>query len=189
MRRFFVSPRRAAASIFMQTRPSFAAPLALLLCIAPVAAAAQTESPQASATERPTGDDFWRVVGSPYTVHFHPDPDHEPVYAIGLERQRSDKWLWGGTYFSNSFGQPSGYVYLGQRYGQLFSVDKLFFQWTAGLMYGYKEPFEDKVPLNHNGFSPGAVLSLGWQFSREFSVQANLLGTAAVMLQFSYDIR
>lgn len=173
----------------MPTLHALAAPLALLLFAAPLAAAAQPDSFAAPADPRSTEGDFWRLVASPYTFHFSRDPDHEPVYAIGLERQRSDKWLWGATYFSNSFGQPSGYVYVGQRYGELFSVDKLFAQWTAGLLYGYKEPFEDKVPFNHNGLSPGAVFSLGWQFTREFSVQANLLGTAAMMVQFSIDFR
>ena len=36
-------------------------------------------------------------------------------YAVALEWQRHDDWLWGGSYFTNSFGQPSGYLYLGQR--------------------------------------------------------------------------
>ena len=151
---------------------------------------AKTTTDDAPASEpRNTDGDYWRLVGSPYTYHFSNDPDHEAVYAIGLERQRSDKWLWGGTYFSNSFGQPSVYLYVGQRYGKLFDVDQLFAQWSAGLLYGYKEPYEDKVPFNYNGFSPGAVFSLGWQFTREFSMQANLLGTAALMIQLSYDFR
>ena len=151
-----------------------------------------TEEPSDKAAEKKADSgDYWRLMASPYTVHYHKDNEgeHEYVYMVGIERQRNDGWVWGGVYFSNSFGQPSGYVYVGQRYGELLSVDKLFAQWTAGLLYGYKEPFEDKVPFNHNGLSPGAVFSLGWQFTREFSVQANLLGTAAMMVQFSIDFR
>jgi hypothetical protein len=152
------------------------------------ASSAPTPSTLAPDAAEANGD-FWRLVFSPYTYHFGADPEHEAVYAIGLERQRSDKWLWGATYFSNSFGQPSGYLYFGQHYPDLFSVDKLFAQWTVGLLYGYKYPYEDKVPFNHNGFSPGAVLSLGWQFTREFSMSANLLGSAGLMLQMSIDFR
>ena len=152
------------------------------------ASSAPTPSAQAPEAAEANGE-FWRLVFSPYTYHFSSSPDHEAVYAIGLERQRSDKWLWGGTYFSNSFGQPSGYLYFGQHYADLFSVDKLFAQWTVGLLYGYKDPYEDKVPFNHNGVSPGAVLSVGWQFTPEFSMQANLLGTAGMMLQMSIDFR
>jgi hypothetical protein len=157
-----------------------------------MAQATSSSAPTSStpALEAPTADgDFWRVVFSPYTYHFSSDPEHEAVYAIGLERQRSDKWLWGATYFSNSFGQPSGYLYFGQHYADLFSVEQLFAQWTVGLLYGYKYPYEDKVPFNTNGFSPGAVFSLGWQFTRQFSMSANLLGTAGLMLQMSIDFR
>jgi hypothetical protein len=141
--------------------------LVVALGVAPFMAQAQGGSPAAStAADTGKSEDFWRLVMSPYTYHYSNDPDHEPVYAIGLERQRSDKWYWGATYFSNSFGQPSGYVYVGQTYGNLFSIEPLFAQWSVGLLYGYKDPYEDKVPFNTNGFSPGAVLSLGWRFTR-----------------------
>jgi len=126
-------------------------------------------------------------VVSPYTLHFRPSEEHKTVWAIGVERQRDDGWLAGATYFRNSFGQPSGYLYVGQRYRGLFDRPPLYFQWSAGLMYGYKDKYEDKVPLNSNGFAPGAVASLGWQFDRHFSAQLNLLGDAGLMLQLSYD--
>lgn len=132
----------------------------------------------------------WRLMGSPYTFHFSPDPEHERVYMVGLERQRADGWVWGGTYFSNSFGQPTVYVYVGEKVIGISSRwQPLFFQWTAGVMYGYKDPYEHKVPFNVNGFSPGATASLGWQFTPAFSMQAIALGTAAVMLQLAYDFR
>lgn len=164
--------------------------LALTLATVSPATMAQTDAGSVPSSTDPEADgDFWRLVFSPYTIHFSRDPDHEAVYAIGLERQYTNRWFWGATYFSNSFGQPSGYLYAGQRYGNLFSVEKLFAQWSAGVLYGYKEPYEDKVPYNYNGFSPGAVLSLGWQFTRQYSMQANLLGTAGLMLQMSIDFR
>lgn len=166
---------------------------ALLSALALAAAAptvlAQETKPAAAAA--PDSGDYWRLVASPYTVHFHKDDndEHEAVYMIGLERQRRDGWVWGGIYFSNSFGQPSGYVYVGERIIDFSPWPQLFAQWTAGILYGYKYPYEDKVPFNYNGFSPGATLSLGWQFTREFSVQANLLGGAGMMFQFSIDLR
>lgn len=126
---------------------------------------------------------------SPYTYHYSRDPNHRDVYMIGLERQRADGLVVGGSYFRNSFGQPSGYLYGGQRYNGIFSQEKLFAQWTVGLLYGYKEPYEHKVPLNHNGYSPGAVLSVGWQFSPMYSAQVNVLGTSALMFQLSADFR
>ena len=73
----------------------------------------------------------------------------------------------------------------------LFSRRSCSAQWTAGrdvrLQAG---AYEDKVPFNYNGFSPGLLLS-AWagQFTREFSAQVNLLGSAGLMFQLSYDLR
>ncbi|MDC8770153.1 ABC transporter ATP-binding protein [Roseateles albus] len=129
----------------------------------------------------------WRLAVSPYSYHFHYSEEHRYVWAIGAERQADSGWLWGGSYFSNSFGQPSGYVYIGKRYPGLFNTPQLFAQWSAGLLYGYKGQFQHKVPLNYRGYSPGALFSLGWAFNKETAAQVNLLGNSGLMLQFSYD--
>ena len=107
---------------------------------------------------------------------------------IGAEKQRADNTVIGATYFSNSFGQDSGYVYGGQRFRHFSAYDPLFAQWTAGLMYGYKGDFAHKVPLNYHGFSPGLVLSLGWQFTPTYSAQVNVLGNSALMFQLSAEL-
>lgn len=155
------------------------------------AAPADKPAPKASWSDEWLGPGFWRLMGSPYTIHYHADDngDHEPIYMIGLERQRMDGWVFGGTYFSNSFGQPSAYVYLGERITDFTPWKPFFAQWTAGILYGYKEPFEDKVPFNYHGFAPGATLSVGWQFTREFSAQAIFLGSAGLMFQVAIDLR
>jgi len=162
--------------------------LASLPCLAS-AQAGEAKPPAAEASF--LGEGFWRVMGSPYTIHWGADEEglHEPVYMIGAERQRMDGWLAGGTYFSNSFGQPSVYFYVGEKVTNFSPWDKLFIQWTAGILYGYKEPYENKVPFNVNGFSPGATVSLGWQLTREVSMQAIALGTAGLMFQFAFDLR
>jgi hypothetical protein len=131
----------------------------------------------------------WRIVGSPYTLHWNPNPEHKHVWAVAVERQRDDGWLYGASYFSNSFGQDSGYWYVGKRYLELWDRPQLFWQWTAGLLYGYKGAYANKVPLNYKAFSPGAVVSIGWQFDPQLSAQINAVGTAGLMLQFSYDFR
>lgn len=129
----------------------------------------------------------WRLAVSPYSLHFSHNEDHRYVWAVGLERQADSDWLWGGSYFSNSFGQPSGYVYVGKRYPDFLGTPQLYAQWSAGLMYGYRGEFQHKVPLNYKGFSPGMLLSLGWSFNRDVSAQVNLLGNSGLMLQFSHD--
>jgi hypothetical protein len=133
---------------------------------------------------------FWRFYASPLTVHVSSSPDHRAVYSLGVERQYPSGFLVGAAAFRNSFGQPSAYAYGGYRFDAPFSsVPELFFQLSAGVLYGYKEPYENKVPFNHHGVSPGAVAAIGWEFSRAFSAQINVLGDSAFMLQLSFDLR
>jgi hypothetical protein len=156
-----------------------------------LASAQPVEAKPAAAESSFLGEGFWRVMASPYTIHWGKDEEglHEPVYMVGAERQRLDGWVFGGTYFSNSFGQPSVYIYVGEKVTNFSPWDKLFLQWTAGILYGYKDPYENKVPFNVNGFSPGATVSLGWQITRDVSMQAIALGTAGLMFQFAFDLR
>jgi len=126
---------------------------------------------------------------SPFSYHFRYSDEHRYVYALGVERQRSDNWLAGASYFRNSFGQPSAYLYAGKRFTQLADVPQLFAQASAGLLYGYRGKYQNKVPLNHNGFSPGALVGLGWQFDKDSSATVHLLGDAGLMMQLSLDLR
>jgi hypothetical protein len=135
------------------------------------------------------GPGHWRMAVSPYSLHWRPSDEHRSVYAIGLERQRDDGWLGGASYFRNSFGQPSAYLYVGKRWDGLFDRPQLFGQLSGGLLYGYRGKFEDKVPLNNNGFSPGALATIGWQFNRQYAVALHALGDAGVMFQLSFDLR
>ena len=92
--------------------------------------------------------------------------------------------LDGLSFFSNSFGQPSVYVYAGQQYNHLLGVPELFAKVTVGLMYGYVAPYENKVPLNYKGFNPAIIPAVGYKLTPHDSVQMKFLGTAALM--FSY---
>lgn len=127
----------------------------------------------------------YRLMLSPYTGHFRPSPEHQPVYALGLERQRDDGRIAGAAYFRNSFGQPSAYAYVGQHYANIGGVPQWTAQWSVGVLYGYVGKYKTKVPLNVGGFAPGAVLSTGWQFTKSTSAELHMLGDAGVMLQFS----
>jgi hypothetical protein len=170
--------------------PVFALALGLLVC---AAARSQTTDPEPvppgePAATAPLSAGIWRLMASPYSLHYSHDPEHRPVYMVGLERQLPSGTIWGGTYFSNSFGQPSAYVYGGKRLSHWSAYDQLFAQWTVGLLYGYKGEYKDKVPFNHGGFSPGAVLAVGWQFTPMVALQFNVLGNSALMFQFSLDL-
>jgi hypothetical protein len=170
--------------------PILCAPLLLALGTATAQSGAMPSTASAANVTTAEADtDLWRLIASPSTFHYHYSPDHRHVVMLGLERQRADGYLLGGSWFRNSFGQPSAYLYAGRRFDHIASQEPLFVQLTGGLLYGYKPPYENKVPLNHNGYSPGAVLSLGWQFTPTVSTQLNFLGTAAVMFQVSADFR
>jgi hypothetical protein len=127
---------------------------------------------------------------SPYTKHYGYNPDHKHVWLVGYEQQLSNKSLRGAAFFSNSFGQESVYIFpWGGRYDDVFGVNGLHVKWTAGLMYGYKAPYEDKVPLNYKGFSLAVIPSVGYQITKQWSVDALFLGNAALMLGTSYRFR
>lgn len=125
-----------------------------------------------------------RLQVSPFTYHFTHDSAHSDVLMIGLEREYPDGKLDGVTLFSNSFGQPSVYLYpWGQAYHSIGGIKPLSFKWTAGLIYGYKDPYENKVPLNYRGFSPGLIPAFAYEFKPGWTAQLSFLGTAALMFQ------
>ena len=124
---------------------------------------------------------------SPYTYHFSNNPDHKHVVLVALDEQLPGGRLCGISLFSNSFGQPSTYVYAGQQFNRLLGQPGLFLKVTAGILYGYVGQYQNKVPLNRHGFSPAIIPSLGYQLTEQDSVQVQLLGTAGVM--FSYGRR
>jgi hypothetical protein len=140
--------------------------------------------------QAPGEQGYWRATFSPAATHFRYSPEHRHVWALGIERQWSDDWLAGFAYFRNSFGQPSAYAYVGRRFPRLSERwPGLFFQASAGVIYGYKGKYKDKLALNLNGFAPGALVGLGWQFDDRSALAVHLLGDAGLMLQFSRDFR
>ena len=118
---------------------------------------------------------------SPLTYHFTQDDEHKPVVMVGLEREYPNAKLDGGTFFTNSFGQESGYAYLGKSYYNVFdSLPQIYLKWSAGVLYGYKPPYNHKVPLNYKGFSPAIVPAAGWRFGSGWNAQIDMLGTAGL---------
>lgn len=130
-----------------------------------------------------------RLQVSPFTYHFTYDNAHSDVVMVGLEREYPDAKLDGITLFTNSFGQPSIYLYpWGHVYHSIAGIKPLSFKWTAGLLYGYKDPYENKVPLNYGGFSPGFIPALTYEFKPGWSAQLSFLGNAALMFQLNVPL-
>lgn len=129
----------------------------------------------------------WELMISPYTLHYSKETDYSDVYLIGGEYYYAGNWLVGGAYFSNSFGQDSGTGYIGYRWDNLFGLGRLYAKAMAGFMYGYVAPYEDKVPLNHNGWSPIISAAVGFLVTPKDALQVTLLGGSGLM--FSYNRR
>ena len=123
----------------------------------------------------------WEFQYIPFTLHRSYDPEHEYVWLVGVAKIRQDGWLAGGAYFSNSFGQPCGYGFVGRKYVEPWGWNKVYWMWTAGVLYGYKPPYDHKVPLVVHGFSPGFVPTIGYQVTPRVALQAAALGTSALM--------
>ena len=95
----------------------------------------------------------------------------------------------GAAFFNNSFGQNSVYLYpWGQSYPNFWGYEKLTAKWSAGLIYGYVEPWEHKVPLNHNGFSPGFVPALSWKLGSGYEAQVSFPGGAGLMFHLQVPL-
>jgi hypothetical protein len=125
---------------------------------------------------------------APDAVHYSDSPEYKGTqWLVGAELQFPSHWLGGYSYFNNSFDQKTQYLYAGYWWKISDKHPNFFFKLTGGALYGYKEPYEDKVPLNHNGLSPAIVPGFGYKFDR-FNVQIVPFGSAGIMLTLGYDL-
>lgn len=134
--------------------------------------------------ERGASNQHNSVFFSPYTHHWNHSEEHRNVVLIGLQRHLPNDRLCGISFFRNSFAQPSLYAFT----GWTWDTQRLP-NWqatiTAGILYGYVYPHEDKVPLNRQGFSPAVIPSIGYRLTERTTVEMQLLGTAALMFGVS----
>ena len=143
----------------------------------------------AEATERAPArsGDILMIQAAPGVIHFNPDPEHaKHSWLVGAEWQHPSRWLAGYSYFNNSYGQKCHYLYVGHSLQISESDAGWYAKLTGGVIAGYREPYEDKIPLNHNGIAPGIIPALGYKVDR-FNVQVNLLGTAGLMVTVGYE--
>ena len=165
------------------TRTALLATLALTL-VAPLAA-----EPAPAAAERSPWDapepwrtDRWFFQTSVYTRHYSYDPAHDDHQKLILvEYNITEPWLVGASAFDNSIGQPSQFVYGGRRVRPFEDLQSLYFKIGAGILHGYTGRYQNKVPYNQNGWSPGIIPSVGYCLKR-FCSEVVLFGTAGFMV-------
>lgn len=132
------------------------------------------------------GDRVMLEVG-PYVAHRIDNTGHNQwPRLVGVEYESGSHWLAGATAFRNSYYQNAAYAYAGRRWFLDSINENLYVKVSAGLVYGYKDPYEDRLPVNHNGYGLGIVPVLGYQFGRA-NAQIVFLGTAAMAFTFGYD--
>ncbi len=128
----------------------------------------------------------WRFQTSLYTRHWDPQPEHvNKTKLLNLEIESTTKWIYGFAWFDNSFGQTSQYLYAGYSW-KLFRTDWAYFKVTGGLLHGYKEPYENKIPFNEYGIAPAVVPSFGVRYKRVFT-EVQILGTAAFTITAGFS--
>ncbi len=127
------------------------------------------------------------LYGGTY-VHFESSDDHAGSnILVALEAVRSDNWLYGLALFDNSFNQFSQYIYAGKNWDFHGKLEGVHAKLTAGIILGYKDEFEDKIPFNNNGIAPGLVPSIGYKKGR-FGVDMMLLGNSAMLFTVGMDL-
>ncbi len=137
-----------------------------------------------SGAAAPAKDKQWDLTLAPYAYHWNYSPEHRPVFLGAVDRRVNGNRFCGLALFRNSFGQPSAYAYVGKRWDNLLGNPQLFAKVSAGLIYGYKDKYKDKIPFNDYGIAPAIIPSLGYSFTRDDSMQVMVLGTAGLL--FSY---
>lgn len=153
--------------------------VAALLALAALTVRPALADETGAAEDSPWRVEAWRIQTSLYTKHFDPDPDHNnDQHLIAVEAEFANRWLAGAAVFDNSFGQPSQMLFVG-RIWPLLGSEHWYFKLTGGLLHGYKEPYEDKIPFNGLGIAPAIVPALGFRY-RSVILEANLGGLAVV---------
>ncbi len=125
----------------------------------------------------------------PGVYHFKKSDEHNnQPWLVGAAWEYPSGLNVGAAHFRNSFNQPSQYLYVGKRWFPDVLPDPVYVNLTGGVMLGYKQPYEDKIPINHSrGFAPALLPALGYQFERS-NVQVIPLGIAGLILTFGLDV-
>ena len=129
----------------------------------------------------------WELTLSPYTHHWSHNPEHRPVGLVALDKRLKGGGFCGVALFSNSFGQESAYVYVGQQWHGLLGNPKIFSKISAGFLYGYRGRYKEKIPFNELGIAPAIIPSLGYAITPQDAAQVYILGTAGLLFAYSHS--
>lgn len=140
----------------------------------------------------PWRTDRWYFQFAYYTIHFHPDDDHQQSYLFDAEYHFKETWLGGQwiagiALFQNSFGQFSQYFFGGLQWRPIADHQPFYVKLTAGPLHGYSGEYQNKVPFNSSGVAPAIIPSVGYCVQR-YCGEFVLLGTNAALLTIGMSI-
>lgn len=132
--------------------------------------------------------DLIQINFGPYLYHYSSDSERNSYpWFTSLEWESLSRWELGGAVFSNSYNQPSGYLYGGKRFIHGSPDEHLFLKITVGALIGYVPPHEDAIPVNKDGVGLGVIPAVGYKFKRT-TTQIVILSTSGLMLTIGYDL-
>jgi hypothetical protein len=183
---------RAPGPLLRVLRPALSRP-AVRLAIALSMIASQSALAQEQAAV-----DQLRISYAPKAFHFTQDDEYvDWNHIVALEWVTLSYRFWGAersllgfSVFDNSYGQFSQSAYAGLEWDWTrFAGGDVFLALSVGLVHGYKEPYEDKLPLNSAlGVGLTLVPSIGWQRDG-LGLAASLVGTAITLrVSYSFDL-
>lgn len=115
------------------------------------------------------------------TRHFRPDDAHNNTqHLLNLEWNYRDNTVVGAAYFKNSYRQPTTLVYWGKKYRPFDTAPDAYIKVVGGLIHGYKDEYQDKIPLNKYGTAPVILPAVGYCY-KQFCTEVIVFGTAGAM--------
>jgi hypothetical protein len=151
-------------------------------------ATADTETKHDWHAAEPWRTDRFFLATSVYTRHYSYSPEHnDHQHLIQGEWNATEHWLAGLALFDNSFDQPTQYLYGGYRFRPLDNAQPFFIKVTAGLVHGYKDQYQDKIPMNEAGIAPVIIPSVGYCLNR-FCSEIVIFGAAGAMVTIGLTI-
>ena len=121
-------------------------------------------------------------------LHRHTNPANlnYPRRVYG-EYHVSDQWLGRCRGIRQCVRQSPQAGFGGWRYRPLPDVQPLYLKILGGVVHGYRGQYRDNIPLNHSGFAPVVIPSVGYCISRVCS-EVVVGGGAGMLLTFGVSI-
>lgn len=119
-------------------------------------------------------------------LEYYLPPDNQPFKHQFSDWRDDLSWLVGAATFKNSYDQQSLYIYGGSRYDWPVSENTTAYaKLTAGLLWGYRGEYKDKIPFNHFGIAPVALPAFGVQY-RKAHIELLPFAAAGMMINIGW---